>query len=81
MKKSVLVTIGMMGLAFIGGFFTHKCNIPGKIQAWAEDVKEGMNSEEKPEERQPAEKPEERKTETPVSEAAEEAKSDEEKKG
>lgn len=74
MKKSVLVTIGMMGLAFIGGFFTHKCNIPGKIKAWAEDVKEGMNSEEKPEEE---------KTETPVSvsDPVEEAKSDEEKKG
>lgn len=81
-NKSVLVTVIVGIIAFIAGIFTqNKCKVVEKAQAWAEDVKEGMNSEEKPEEEQPAEKPEEAKTETPVSEPAEEAKSDEEKKG
>lgn len=85
MKKSVLVTIGVGIIAFIAGIFTqNKCQVVEKAQAWAEDVKEGMNSEEKPKEEQPVEKkPEEEKTEAPVSEEkpAAEAKSDEEKKG
>lgn len=82
MKKSVLVTVIVGIIAFIVGIFTqNKCKVVEKAQAWAEDIKEGMNSEEKPEEEQPAEKPEEAKTETPVSEPAEEAESDEEKKG
>lgn len=81
MKKSVLVTVVVGIFAFIAGIFTqNKCKVVEKAQAWAEDIKEGM-TEEKPEEEQPAEKPEEAKTETPVSEPAEEAKSDEEKKG
>lgn len=82
-NKSVLVTVIVGIIAFIAGIFTqNKCKVVEKAQAWAEDVKEGMNSEEKPEEEQPAEKPEEGKTETPVStEPEEEAKSDEEKKG
>lgn len=72
-NKSVLVTVIVGIIAFIAGIFTqNKCKVVEKAQAWAEDVKEGMNSEEKVEEG---------KTETPVSEAAEEAKSDEEKKG
>jgi hypothetical protein len=81
MKKSVLVTIVVGIFAFIVGIFTqNRCKVVEKAQAWAEDVKEGMKSEEKPKEEQPAEKPEEKKTETPVSEAAEDGE-DEEKKG
>lgn len=84
MKKSVLVTVVVGIFAFIAGIFTqNKCKVVEKAQAWAEDIKEGMNSEEQPEKEQPAEKSEEVKTETPVSteEPVEEAKSDEEKKG
>ena len=74
-----MVVVGIF--AFIAGIFTqNKCKVVEKAKAWAEDVKEGMNSEEKPEEKQPEEKPEEGKTETPVEEPAEAVKSEEEKK-
>ena len=71
-NKSILVTVVVGIIAFIAGIFTQKkCNVVERAQAWAEDVKEGMNSEEKSEEEK----------ETPVSGPAEEAKPDEEKKG